>query len=273
MTLAGPFVAVIPQQVRDLGAETALLLAHLTYVTSDGPQVLRAADIADGTGLSVRTVQRVTSRLRDLGFISSERAATWDASKRWTVLISAGHAETATLAASSMRDDVVTGSPERVTSQTATLAVSPLELEVEETPPPTPQGEQEAFPILALVRDRPLTAEDYDAELEDLWLLWPTRRRGGKPNARKAYRAARRRGVPAEVIADGYRTHAEAMQVKAAAGQEEERYVPHVSSWLNNEGWTQEPPPPPRIRSANYFADPGLMTRPRTATSDVWGPL
>lgn len=145
-----PFVAVIPEQVQALGSiEAATVLGHLTYLQASEPAgvVATAADLAEGTGLSVRTVHRITSRLRELGVVTAVRSESWSATLRWSVVadhpICAGHVETAKVATS--------GSRKRVTSETAKVATSPTHLEAGEVPPNPPASEQAELPLLTVV--------------------------------------------------------------------------------------------------------------------------
>lgn len=151
-----PFIAVIPQQVQALGSvQAATVLAHLSYLTTDRADgvVLTTDELAKGTGLSVRTTQRITTRLRDLGVLTAVRAESWKSTMRWQVVrdhpVVAGHTETAKVA--------VPRRPKVAASQTAKVAASPPHSELKEELPPTEQG---TLPFLASVPDLPAEADD-----------------------------------------------------------------------------------------------------------------
>lgn len=146
------FVAVVPHQVAALGIPAATVLAHLTYLTRRRPGgvVATAQDFADGTGLTLRTVQRAVARLVDQGVIIGERAAPWNPTRRWQIVadhpVCAGQHVTATSATT-------------LTATSATTSV-PLEGEEVDTAPLAPT-EQGMLPFVALLPDPP---EDPPAE-------------------------------------------------------------------------------------------------------------
>jgi hypothetical protein len=155
-----PFIAVIPQQVQALGSvQAATVLAHLSYLTTDQTDgvVLTTEQLAQGTGLSVRTTQRITTRLRDLGVLTAVRAESWKSTMRWQVVrdhpVVAGHTETAKVAAPRL--------PKLAVSQTAKVAASPPHSELIEELPPTEQG---TLPFLASVPDLPAEPEGEDQQ-------------------------------------------------------------------------------------------------------------
>lgn len=244
-----PFVAVIPDQVRAYGPEAALVLSHLAYLTTDEPAVVAStAALADGTGLAPRTVQRVTARLRTAGLLYAERASSWDPTLRWQVLIGAGQSVDATMA--------VTRAPDQVVSLPATLAVTPSHPEAIDTPPTSPpDDEQTELPLLTVVPTAG-AGPDHDAEFTRFWDLWPSGRKVGKPKALLAYRSARKRGAAVEQIAAGLHAHLPAWSARITAG--ESGFVPHPTTWLNRDGWNDEPPRQASRARANVFADPSM---------------
>jgi DNA-binding transcriptional ArsR family regulator len=248
-----PFVAVYPDQVQALGSiEAAAVLGHLAYLTSQDPAgvVATTGDLAAGTGLSPRTVQRVTTRLREAGVVTAERSSSWDPTLRWSVVqdhpIVAGHPVNATLASTWVRDQGV--------SLDAKVAVTPSHLEgLEDSPYSPPTDEQGSLPLLTVV---PTADEDVD-HFARFWDLWPSGRKVGKPKAQQAFTKALRR-APVEAIAAGLLAHLPSWQARIAAG--EAGFVPHPTTWLNRDGWGDVPPPLPTAgRPRNALLDPHLM--------------
>ena len=82
--------------------------------------------------------------------------------------------------------------------------------------PPTPQGGGER-----------------EKEFDSLWSAWP--RKVGKPAAQKAYVAATKRAKPGVIAAGLY----SAVQFFARE-RTEIRFVPHLSTWLNQNRWEDE---------------------------------
>ena len=75
---------------------------------------------------------------------------------------------------------------------------------------------------------RPSPADDFEA----FWSDYP--RKVGKGAAVKAWKAATRKTNP-QAIRDGLRRQLPAMT------QQEPRFIPHPSTWLNSERWTDDP--------------------------------
>jgi hypothetical protein len=77
-------------------------------------------------------------------------------------------------------------------------------------------------------------APDEDAEFETWWKTWP--RKDAKADARKAYKAARRKKVPAELL-----LNAAAEQLAAwKAGGKEAQFIPYGATWLRGERYNDE---------------------------------
>ena len=75
---------------------------------------------------------------------------------------------------------------------------------------------------------RPSPADGFEA----FWSDYP--RKVGKGAAVKAWKAATRKTNP-QAIRDGLRRQLPAMT------QQEPRFIPHPSTWLNGERWTDDP--------------------------------
>lgn len=68
----------------------------------------------------------------------------------------------------------------------------------------------------------------------DFWDAYP--RKVGKAAARKAYRTAINRAGP-DAVVDG------AVRLSADPNLPEQQYIPHPATWLNRDGWDDEPMP------------------------------
>lgn len=84
------------------------------------------------------------------------------------------------------------------------------------------------------------SSETTERDFEAFWAMYP--RKVGKGKARQAFTRAVK-STPASVILDGLRRQLPALQAA------ETRYVPHPTSWLNAERWTDEIAAPKPTRS------------------------
>jgi hypothetical protein len=116
--------------------------------------------------------------------------------------------------------------------------------EIEPAPVPEPMASApgELFPELeAASKPAPISKKDFTADFEEWWLQYP--RKISKGAARKAYDRARQVGVTADALVIG------AMRYAAARTVEDPKYTKHGATWLNAEGWLDEPDPG---RGANF---------------------
>lgn len=89
MLLDERFVAVQPSLVRSLGSiERAAVIQHIRYyeLSRDGRVTMRM--LAEETGLSVRTVERIVAWLVENGLVEKVRSSTFDATNRYSVSLS-----------------------------------------------------------------------------------------------------------------------------------------------------------------------------------------
>lgn len=102
-------------------------------------------------------------------------------------------------------------------------------------------------------------ALEIDEGFEEFWALYP--RKIKKLAGRKAWRAARRRKVPARQLIEAVRRHAAAWLLAGT----EDRYIPHPSTWLNSGAYNDEPEqePPPSVRGHLRLASGGTAAAPR----------
>ena len=84
----------------------------------------------------------------------------------------------------------------------------------------------------------PDDGDELDADFELWWKLVP--RKAGKGQARKAYRAARKK-ADAATLSAGIEAYAALVKRKRT----EPHFIAHPTTWLNGERWLDEEPPPP----------------------------
>jgi hypothetical protein len=131
------------------------------------------------------------------------------------------------------KNGFVQGKPERVCAdempdrkQPSIEQPSLLGKPNQETPPPTPS------PNAKKSRDN---NSELDAEFEtDFWPL--AIRKVGKGAARKAYRAARRKGASKDLLVQRFAKANQGWKEQKTQGMEV-RFIPHPSTWLNGERW------------------------------------
>lgn len=90
-----------------------------------------------------------------------------------------------------------------------------------------------------------LVVPDADSDFDAFWAAYP--RKVGKGAARRAWVKARKVAT-VEEIAAGFRLQVASMQQRKARG--EERFIPHPSTWLNEERWHDDAPQPERVTTA-----------------------
>jgi hypothetical protein len=103
-----------------------------------------------------------------------------------------------------------------------------------------PLGDQEpTSPKRPTAKAKPRPEEgDLAADFAEFWRQFP--RKVDRPRAVKAYTAARRKGVPASEILAG------AMRYAQARDGQDPQYTRHPATWINGQGWNDEPSPQPR---------------------------
>jgi hypothetical protein len=88
-------------------------------------------------------------------------------------------------------------------------------------------------------------ADPLDALFDGFWKAYPKPRRVGKPTARAKFKAALKKATGRE-IADGLRKW-----VCYWEARNEPQFIPHPSTWLNQERWNDEPPPLEVVRKTS----------------------
>lgn len=90
------------------------------------------------------------------------------------------------------------------------------------------------------IEEEPLKKNPYSPQaiqdaFDALWNVYP--RRAGKKTARAAFERAVKAGTSPETILDGAR------RLRDDPNLPETQYVPHPSTWINREGWEDDPLP------------------------------
>ena len=186
------------------------------------------------TRLTPKVLRRALEELREAGLIESERVTPFRPQLRWRVVWaddeSAGQDVKAERAITTepVAERAITVMAERATSLSS-------ETGREELPPVVPQRtapdeDQGELPLLAVIAaDEPTGVE---AEFDGFWKAYP--RKVGKPKARRAYLAARKRASLDEIAA-GLRAQLPDMRVR------EPGFIPHPTTWLNQDRWADDP--------------------------------
>ena len=78
------------------------------------------------------------------------------------------------------------------------------------------------------------TKSAYPAEFEAAWKVYP--KKTNKGAALKAWKQAIKRGMPVELLPQ----HIESRMFEPDWRKEDGRFVPHLSTWLNADGWLDE---------------------------------
>ena len=220
------------------------LVSHVGYYLAD--HVTRN-EIARQTGVSTGKVTNALNHLADLGIIEVEVGSP---RHRLVITIDPDVWETPT-------GHEVTGdrSPDdRSTGHEVTDTQSTTDLVQQGVPPLTPPAGGEAVvPFTVPTRVGPDQVEtDW---FERFWVAYP--RKAAKPAARKAFRAAYKK-APMREIGDGLKRWVAYWAIKS-----EVEFIPHASTWLNQERWNDTPPEP-----AGSTA-PGMTALRRLATQEA----
>lgn len=189
--------------------EKLVYLVLSSQIGGQGTWFMSHKQIGAMAGISIASVKRALDGLRKRGVL------TW--TQRIDPTSGAQMGNSYRLLSDRLGQGELPPSSERATPS---LSVSDQnknpEQEPEQENPPTPQGGSER-----------------DEEFEKIWAMWP--RKVGKPAAQKAYASAVKRAKP-EVIAAGVTA---ALQFFARE-RTEIRFVPHLSTWLNQNRWEDE---------------------------------
>lgn len=86
-------------------------------------------------------------------------------------------------------------------------------------------------------RTTAISAEGPDG-FEEFWTLYP--RKKDKNRAQRAFAHALRKACASAII-DGLRSQCASMRMRIAQG--ETQFIPHPTTWLNNERWADDPEP------------------------------
>jgi len=250
------FIAVRAALIAEVGAVEAIVLTRIHFRASesyrhayerDGQWWWRAPvpTISEETGLSEKQVRRALDVLAAAGHIIAEQhqiEGRYDRAKSVRVSLTGGQMHL----------------PQRADEHLPQGADVPSMKKVEDTPP-TPSADDEHFIV-----------SDW---FEEAWKAWP--RKDGKAAAKKAWlkasrlheRAVRHGEVPGAqantaswgmqaLLRDTVKRFAAAYQRTTAP-----KFIPHLSSWLNQERWT-DPLPVDQTRGA-YKPEPQQPATPK----------
>jgi hypothetical protein len=221
------FTMVCPEQVAEVGPAAAILFARILWRAERGGWRASRVMLAQETGLTPDTIRTACRVLRDRGWVSATRASADDATLVWRPVL-AGQPD---IGKSPTSSGGITHLPDVGESP-----ISSYETEVDqEQPPSTPQipavEEQQEIPLLTVVA-ADAAPVGVAAEFDGFWAAYP--RKVGKPKARLAYAAARKR-ASLEEIAAGLRAQLPDMRVR------EPGFIPHPTTWLNQDRWADDP--------------------------------
>lgn len=199
---------------------------------------------------SRRTVHTVLAKLVDKGLVSYERNAGGTRKTRndqrpnlYTLHLDNGVQPTAPREPQRGAAQRVNGVQSEAERGAACTAPEPSTLETPVEPSPTRASEQ-----LSLVA-RPVTPREdprIEAWFEAFWQAYP--RREGKPAARRAFKAALKRGADLQAMGAGLRVWGAHW-----AERNDPQFIPHPSTWLNQERWNDTPPPLAAPRSGSVL--------------------
>lgn len=251
----GEFIAVRRAAVEALGSWEAAGVWHRVCWRAErtGGWVATIAEIAEDCYLSVERTKTALQKCRDAGWLTTERASGRDRTLRWTPI---------------WGEETKRGNPPHLDRESPSTSFETEKTSTPPSRPPSPDealfaGPETAAPPLRDVNDPDPIAEEF----AEFWSTYPNHSSGRKPALAK-YRAARKT-TSREVIMAGLAAHLPVYLAKAESG--DKGFIPYATTWLNQERWEADPPPMPRTpKCGNPFANPDLLTRPRTG-SDVWG--
>lgn len=194
-------------------------------------------EMCEETRLGTGALRNALDLLRELGLIESSKVTPFQPHLRWRVVWAsetAGQAENA-VSATTPLDEPEPMAVSAITLSAETAISLSSETGREELPPYTPQDqgpveEQQELPLLSVVAAPEVSG--IDAEFDGFWGAYP--RKVGKPKARKAYAAARKRASLDEIAA-GLRAQLPDLRRRDIG------LVPHPTTWLNQDRWADDP--------------------------------
>lgn len=189
--------------------------------------------LADKTGIGERQVKRHLADLAEAGWIEKDRRARRGDGTLgvWFYILKVG----------GVVSDIPARSQGSPTSPGERTPTSPGEGSW--TTPQELEGELEGE--LESSRSAPPSAPSVPDPFDAWWKEYP--RKVGKPKAMSAYRTATgRKKVPPEVLLEALRRWAAYWKAK-----NEPEFIPHPTTWLNQERWNDPVPALPRGRNAS----------------------
>lgn len=228
------FAAVPNWMIRDESVSLYAIAVYTALASHSGPGGIHPSQptLAKEARCSESSVRRALVELEELGVVRRVRR------KNRT-----GRASNGYVLAPNGR---LSPDEEEAVSQTGTSGVVP----VTET-----GGSGQGVDIAPLTEEEPMkknpsSAERISAGLELVWQSWPSARRGSRKKAETSWRTA----VKTVTVVDLQRLVRAAIafgEVYGSWAPAEQRYVPMLSTWLNQERWTTPLPDRDRGRATS----------------------
>lgn len=202
------------QRDREVSWQAKMLYLAINSRLGRGGSRSDQQTLADDCGMSVRAVQRAQAELTALGVLEVTETKRQDGRRgcnRYRLLIDQTGQEPAATQAAPLRQGGV--------ARDATQAEQEVDLQELEVPTGTSAS-----------------APARDDDFEDFWRRYPRHAGSSKADARKAYGRAIGKVGKTKVLAGTER-------FRDDPNLPEERFIPHASTWLNQERWDSEPLP------------------------------
>jgi DNA-binding transcriptional ArsR family regulator len=217
VALFGPLDAIVIQQVH-------------YWARVDGWAVGSYERWARTTGLSQSQVHRALKRLRETGMLDAEHVGQ-DRRDR-TLAYRVGEAAIREMQRAESRD-----APRDVarTHRAESRDVLSVEREQEMNEGDNTHAHSVSVPVLSSPSlSLNVTVPSMGEAFDQFWLVYP--RRVGKRKAQVAFEHARNRAPVSDIVAG-------AVMLAADPNLPETQFIPHPTTWLNRDGWNDEPMP------------------------------
>lgn len=85
------------------------------------------------------------------------------------------------------------------------------------------------------------SADDvFEKQFDEIWNLWPSRRRSTKKRAKKSHQTAVKK-ISHDELAHSIQEYIASPRIQHLLEQRNFQYIPLLPTWLNQEGWTEDP--------------------------------
>lgn len=226
------------------------------YADKDGKAFPSRATLSDSLGCSTDSVDRAVSELATSGWLTKEVRRKDDKSYKSTLYTLVWDRERV---AASVRP------PSRMGADTL---AAPMPTEEE---PPEAESPKEEPSLTADAASR----TDLDQTFDEFWEVYP--RKVGKRAAQKCWPAAVARVIKSskshieyDVRGAGNWIRANAAEMAADRNLPPKDLIPHPATWLNRDGWDDEPYPPRSGNAPIRTAGESYTGEGRVMTADEW---